>query len=129
MIAELVARAQRGDHEAFEDLVRGPYDRLYAVARRILRDPPAAEDAVQDTLVHAWRNLRALRDPDRFEAWLHRPLVNACRGHARRAKRRPIEVNVLPIDRADRPTPVLTHYLGYQALRPRRSTAPSRLMI
>jgi DNA-directed RNA polymerase specialized sigma24 family protein len=92
-------------------------------------DPSAAEDAVQDTLVRAWRNLRALRDPDRFEAWLHRPLVNACRGHARPAERRPIEVNVLPIDRADRPTPVLTHYLGYQALRPRRSTAPSRLMI
>ena len=140
MSAELVARAQRGDHEAFEDLVRAPYDRLYAVARRILRDSAAAEDAVQEALVHAWRDLRGLREPDRFDAWLHRLLVNACRDHARRAKRRPIEVQVLSIDRADegdaatrlaewdaieraflrlpveqRAALVLTHYMGYQA--------------
>ena len=135
-----MARAQQGDHEAFEALVRGPYDRLYAVARRILRDPTAAEDAVQDALVHAWRDLRGLRDPDRFDAWLHRLLVNGCRDQARRARRRPIEVTVMPIDRAtegdtatrvaetdaieraflrlpveQRAVLVLTHYLGYQA--------------
>jgi RNA polymerase sigma-70 factor (ECF subfamily) len=140
MDAELVTRAQRGDHDAFEALVAGPFDRLYAIARRILRNPTAAEDAVQDALVRAWRDLRALRDPDRFDAWLYRLLVNACRDHARRARRRPMEVSVLSIDRAvdvdeaarladrdaieraflrlpveQRAALVLTHYLGYGA--------------
>jgi len=99
--SEHIARAQRGDHEAFEALVRPAYDRLYAVARRILRNPDAAEDAVQDALLHAWRELRSLREPDRFEAWLGRLLVNACRDQTRRARRRPIEI---PVPEIDRPT-------------------------
>jgi len=66
--SELVERAQRGDHEAFEALAVPAYHRLYAIARRILRDGYAAEDSVQDALVRAWRDLRGLRDPDKFDA-------------------------------------------------------------
>jgi RNA polymerase sigma-70 factor (ECF subfamily) len=100
LTSELVERAQRGDHEAFDDLVTAAYHRLYAVARRILRDGYAAEDAVQDALVRAWRDLRGLRDRDRFDAWLHRLLVNACADHARRTRRR-LEVTIDTIDRPD----------------------------
>jgi RNA polymerase sigma factor (sigma-70 family) len=97
--SELVERAQRGDHEAFDVLAGAAYHRLYAIARRILRDGYAAEDAVQDAaLVRAWRDLRGLRDRDRFDAWLHRLLVNACKDQVRQHRRRPIEVPVLPID-------------------------------
>ena len=46
--------------------------------RLILRDPDRAEDAVQETLVRCWRDLPTLRDPDRFDAWLHRLFLNAC---------------------------------------------------
>src|SRR6476620_11091837 len=97
---ELVERAQRGDHEAFDALATAAYHRLYAIARRILRDGYAAEDAVQDALVRAWRDLVGLRDPERFDACLARLLVNACNDHVRRRQRRPIEVPVLPIDHA-----------------------------
>ena len=100
LTSELVERAQRGDHEAFDDLVSAAYHRLYAIARRILRDGYAAEDAVQDALVRAWRDLRGLRDRDRFDAWLHRLLVNACADHARRTRRR-LEVTIEMIDRPD----------------------------
>src|SRR5262245_10551779 len=96
--SELVERAQRGDHQAFEALASAAYHRLYAIARRILRDGYAAEDAVQDALVRAWRDLRALRDPDRFDAWLHRLLVRACLDHAERRKRRSVEVPGLDLD-------------------------------
>jgi RNA polymerase sigma-70 factor, ECF subfamily len=96
--SELVERAQRGDHEAFDALATAAYHRLYAIARRILRDGYAAEDAVQDALVRAWRDLRALRDPDRFDAWLHRLLVNACLDHVQRRKRRSVEVPGLDLD-------------------------------
>jgi RNA polymerase sigma-70 factor (ECF subfamily) len=96
--SELVERAQRGDHEAFDALATAAYHRLYAIARRILRDGYAAEDAVQDALVRAWRDLRGLRDRDRFDAWLHRLLVHACQDQVRRRRRRPFEVSVLTID-------------------------------
>jgi RNA polymerase sigma-70 factor, ECF subfamily len=99
--SELVERAQRGDHGAFDTLAAAAYHRLFAIARRILRDGYAAEDAVQDALVKAWREVRGLRDPDAFDAWLHRLLVNACRDHARRTRRRPFEVGALPLDRAE----------------------------
>ena len=97
--AELVERAQRGDHEAFDALASAAYHRLYAIARRILRDGYAAEDAVQDTLVRAWRDIRGLRDPEAFDAWLHRLLVNACNDQVRRNRRRPVELPGLTIDR------------------------------
>jgi len=97
MDRDLVEAAQRGDQEAFVDLVQLHGDRLYAIAHRILRDVDRAEDALQDALVIAWRDLPSLRDPDRFDAWLHR-LVHASLDEARRRKRRPAEVEILQID-------------------------------
>jgi RNA polymerase sigma-70 factor, ECF subfamily len=110
VISDLVERAQRGDHEAFDGLATAAYHRLYAIARRILRDGYAAEDAVQETLVDAWQNIRSVREPDRFEAWLHRLLVRACHDEVRRAKRRPLaasQVTRLEVpggERFDRPS-------------------------
>jgi RNA polymerase sigma-70 factor (ECF subfamily) len=101
LTSDLVERAQRGDHEAFDALAAAAYHHLYAIARRILRDGYAAEDAVQDALVKAWRDLRGLRDPGAFDAWLHRLLVNACHDQVRRSRRRPTELHALDIDRAE----------------------------
>jgi RNA polymerase sigma-70 factor (ECF subfamily) len=98
MTPDLVQRAQQGDRDAFDGLARSAYDRLYATAHRILRDRDAAEDAVQDAIVRCWRDLRGLRDPHRFEAWLYRLLVNACRDQMRRARRRPAVVYGEPFD-------------------------------
>jgi RNA polymerase sigma-70 factor (ECF subfamily) len=94
----LVERARRGDHDAFTSLVDLTIVRLDAAARLILRDHELARDAVQETLIRAWRDLPGLRDPDRFDAWLHRLLVNACLDLARHRKRRVIEVELTPID-------------------------------
>ena len=96
--SDLVERAQRGDREAFDAIAGAAYDRLYAVSRRILRDGYAAEDAVQETLIRAWRDLPGLREPERFDAWLHRVLIRACGDHVRGQRRRPTQVLVLDID-------------------------------
>jgi len=95
---DLVEQAQHGDREAFGILARTRADRLYAVAQRILRDVDRAEDAVQQTLVIAWRELRSLRDPDRFDAWLTRLLVNTCYTESRRTRLWSANIRVLPAD-------------------------------
>src|SRR4051812_13285415 len=104
MQAELVRRAQGGDHNAFDRIAGEIYDSLVAVAARILRDADRGEDAVQDALVLAWRDLPSLSDPDRFEAWVHRILVRACSDALRRARRRPIEI-ILEVGDHRRGTP------------------------
>lgn len=88
MDRDLVQAAQRGDREAFATLARAHGNHLYAIALRVLRDAGLAEDAVQQALVIAWKEVPALRDPDRFEAWLHRLLVNECYAESRRRRRR-----------------------------------------
>ncbi len=95
---DLVEQAQDGDREAFAILARTHGDRLMAIAQRILRDVGRAEDAVQQTLIIAWRELPGLRDPGRFDAWLQRLLVNACYAEARRWRTWSANVRVLPLD-------------------------------
>jgi RNA polymerase sigma-70 factor (ECF subfamily) len=95
---DLVEQAQHGDREAFAILARSHGDRLMAIARRILRDVGRAEDAVQQTLVIAWRELPGLRDPDRFDAWIQRLLVNASYAEARRSRDWNANVRILPVD-------------------------------
>ena len=84
MQRELVERARSSDLEAFSDLARASLTRLYAVATLILRDSDRAQDAVQDALLLAWQDIHALRDPDAWEAWLHRLTVRARYKHARK---------------------------------------------
>jgi RNA polymerase sigma-70 factor, ECF subfamily len=97
---DLVERAKRGDHDAFEALAGPLVSRLDAAARLILRDPELARDAVQDGFIRAWRNMPALRDPDRFDAWLRRLVVNSCLDITRRRRRRPMEIVLSPLDAA-----------------------------
>ena len=102
---ELVERAARGDADAFDVLMSDSLDRLYAVARLILRDTDLAEDAVQDALIHCWRELPRLRDPARFDAWLHRLLVNSATDLHRRRRRYRAIVSVIPDPGAGRDFP------------------------
>ncbi len=138
MDRDLIEAAQRGDQAAFVDLVRSRGDRFFGIALRILRDIDRAEDALQDALVIAWRDLPSLRDPDRFDAWVHRVLTNVCVAHASRERRRASNLTVIPcgdvathddvqgvadrdqLDRGfrrlvpeERAVLVLHHYVGY----------------
>ena len=98
MERRLVEQAMHGDEGAFDALVDRIGDTLHSVARRILRDPSLAEDATQRALLDVWQNLPGLRDPDQFEAWAYRLLVNACHAEARHERRHRDNVRLLPVD-------------------------------
>jgi RNA polymerase sigma-70 factor (ECF subfamily) len=83
-----VTRAMAGDHDAFAALANANVDQMYALARVIVRDADRAEDATQEALVRAWRELPRLRDPSRFKFWLRRLLINACYDEGRRIRSR-----------------------------------------
>jgi RNA polymerase sigma-70 factor (ECF subfamily) len=106
---DLVQAAQRGDRAAFVDLMQSRVDRLFTLSQRILRDIDRAEDALQDALVIAWRDLRGLRDPDRFDAWLRRVVVRECIEHATRERRRVANLRILPVDGPASPDPELDY--------------------
>jgi RNA polymerase sigma-70 factor (ECF subfamily) len=97
MRRDLVEAATRGEHEAFEILATAAGDRLYAIARLILRSSDLAEDAVQEALVRAWQQLPSLRDPEKFDAWLYRLVVNACADQGRQMRRWSQQVRTLPL--------------------------------
>lgn len=103
----LVDRAKLGDREAFDALARSIGDRCMAIALRILRDTDLAEDAVQAALIQAWRELRTLRDPDRFEPWVHRILTNECYAQGRRTRRLTAQIRLLEMPGRSDPDGIL----------------------
>jgi RNA polymerase sigma-70 factor (ECF subfamily) len=98
MDEDLVVRARQGDQRAFEALTLAHYARLYRLAKNILRDRHAAEDATQQAILDIWRNFSRLRDPGRFNGWSYRLLVHACYAEARRAAPKVAEVGPLSED-------------------------------
>lgn len=94
----LVSRARSGQREAFDLLAMSIVDRLYAVARLVLRDSDRAEDAVQETLVRCWRDLPSLRDVEKFDPWLRRLLMRAITDEFRRARSHLASIAVLRVE-------------------------------
>jgi RNA polymerase sigma-70 factor (ECF subfamily) len=98
----LVGRAMRGDHEAFDRLIRPRLDRQIRFAMSLLRDESDARDVLQETCLRAWRELPRLRDPSRFDSWMNQILVNVARTHLKRRQR--VHVREMPpqeIERTD----------------------------
>ena len=91
-------RASRGDCDAFAALAAASVDGCYALAFRILRDVHRAQDATQQALLGGWRDLPTLKEPDRFEAWLHRLVVHACYAEARRDRRWTARIRLISTD-------------------------------
>lgn len=83
----LVERAQRGDEAAFAELVEQTGDRMYAIARHLLRDSERADDAVQHAMIEIWRRLPTLRYPDRYASWAYRILIRSAYAEADRRRR------------------------------------------
>jgi RNA polymerase sigma-70 factor (ECF subfamily) len=108
VLTALVDAAKQGDEKAFATLLHQVGDTCLAIAYRIVRDADAADDAVQASFITAWRRLPGLRDPERFEPWLHRILVRCCYAEARRGRKWAADVRVLDLAGASSPDETLT---------------------
>ena len=103
-VGALVDLACAGDRSAFDSLIRARADSMFRLSVAILGDESDAADAVQDAFIGVWRQLPRLREPDKFEAWLRRIVVNSCRMTLRaKARRRVREVPIEDFDPAASP--------------------------
>jgi len=94
----IATRVAAGDRAAFALLMRRHNQRLYRLARAVLRDDAEAEDALQDAYLHAYRSIGEFRGEAALATWLSRLVLNECLGRVRRTARRQ---NVVPIVSAD----------------------------
>jgi RNA polymerase sigma-70 factor (ECF subfamily) len=83
----LVARASRGDVEAFRHLVQEHSSLIYRIAHRML-GAEHAQDASQEVWIRVWRNIRSFRGECAFSTWLHRVTMNTCLSLRQREARR-----------------------------------------
>lgn len=86
--AALVRAAQRGNLDAFNELILAYQTQVYNLAYHLLQDPAAADDAAQEAFISAYRSLDQFRGGS-FRAWLLRIVTNACYDAMRYTKRRP----------------------------------------
>ena len=86
---KLIRAGQRGDRQAVEILFRRYQRQLFQTALRVLGNPEDAEDALQDGLLSAFRNLPRFEGRSQFSTWLTRIVINAALMRRRSAKARP----------------------------------------
>jgi RNA polymerase sigma-70 factor (ECF subfamily) len=104
--SDLIARASAGDHNAFRDLVEVHSHELQVHCYRILGSLQDAEDALQETLVSAWRNLDGFGQRSSLRTWLYQIATNRCLSMLRADSRRPRTATPIPNVTLPEPTSV-----------------------
>src|SRR5580693_5986071 len=105
-VESLIRAAQRGDADAFEQLVRAYDQSVLRLAMNLLRSPEDARDVYQEAFLRVYRNLHSFRFDCSFHTWLYRIVTNLCLDHMRKRKVRKEDAAVLstadgPLDRMD----------------------------
>ena len=105
-VDSLIRAAQRGDQDAFEQLVRAHDQSVLRLAMNLLRSPDDARDVYQEAFLRVYRNLDSFRFDCSFHTWLYRIVTNICLDQLRKRKVRKEEAAVVetsdgPIDRMD----------------------------
>ena len=93
--ADLIRTAQKGDHDAFEQIVRAYDHSVLRIAMNILRSPEEARDVYQEAFLKVYRSLHLFRFDCSFHTWLYRIVTNICLDHLRRRKVRKEESTII----------------------------------
>ena len=104
--ATVIHAVQRGDQDAFEQLVRAYDQSVLRLAMNLLRSPEDARDVYQEAFLRVYRNIHTFRFDCSFHTWLYRIVTNICLDHLRKRKVRREESAVVetadgPVDRMD----------------------------
>jgi RNA polymerase sigma-70 factor (ECF subfamily) len=104
--ATVIRAVQRGDQDAFEQLVRAYDQSVLRLAMNLLRSPEDARDVYQEAFLRVYRNIHTFRFDCSFHTWLYRIVTNICLDHLRKRKVRREESAVVetadgPVDRMD----------------------------
>ena len=94
-IIKCVERTIQGDTKAFEELYKATNQRVYFICLQFLKNEHDAKDAVQDTYLSAYKNIRQLSEPSKFFSWVERIAVNVCKQMTRKNTPVPVEDEVL----------------------------------
>ena len=117
---ELIIRARRGESEAFRTIMQSCNQRLFRVARSILRDESEAEDAVQESYLRAFRKLDDFRGESSLATWLTRITLNEARG---RLRRRHPTVELAEIETAQQETGHILMFPSQASIDPERNAS------
>ena len=104
---ELIARSQRGDAQAFDEVVGAAFESVYNTAYRMVGDPDDASDATQEAFVRAFKSLKSFRRDASFSTWLYRITTNVCLDLIRRSRRHASSVKSIESADDDAPAPEL----------------------
>src|SRR5437773_1535526 len=104
--ATVIHAVQRGDQDAFEQLVRAYDHSVLRLAVNLLRSQEDAQDVYQEAFLRVYKNIHAFRFDCSFHTWLYRIVTNICLDHLRKKKVRKEEATVVdtaegPVDRMD----------------------------
>lgn len=113
---EVIRRCQAGDLEAYEELYRKSRSFLYSLAYRFYGNREDAEDALQETFVQLYRNIRHFHGESKFTTWLYRVTLNTCISLKRKRKPRETSTDfreeaMHPAQEADTPDALLIDFL------------------
>lgn len=75
---ELIRQAQKGDKQAFSELILSISDELYKIARTRISIEDDIEDAIQETMIEVYKSIKRLKDPGKFKKWTFKILINKC---------------------------------------------------
>ena len=98
---ELVKKAQKGNKEAFTELIYEMRHDLYKIARCRLSCEDDIEDAVQETMIEAFKNIKKLKKEESYKKWVIKILVNKCNRIYNKNKNRNVSFENLELDNWD----------------------------
>ena len=75
---QLIIQSKAGDRNAFTNLILSINDDLYKIAKTKISNEDDIEDAVQETMIEAFKSIKKLKDNDKFKGWIFTILINKC---------------------------------------------------
>lgn len=90
---QLILRAQSGDKEAFTQMIMMINDDLYKIAKSRITNESDIEDAIQETMIEAYKSIRKLNEPNKFKKWIIKVLINKCNRIYRRKYKNDISID------------------------------------